>query len=180
MRPLSSLTLEAMLELVSATFAPLPDPRRPDRVDSSLHDPLMSGFAMLFFPYPHLLELQRTMKQRRHQGNGETIFGVREVPSATHMRDLLDGVPVELIRPWFPTLFEKIRRAGWAKALTTTLSRGADQGPSDTLMLAGSDYFPATCLQCPRWLQRRDSAGEVHLRHPVVSGPLVKAGSHRV
>jgi hypothetical protein len=29
-------------------------------------------------------------------------------------------------------------------------------------------------------VQRRDSAGEVHFRHTVVSGTLVKAGSHRV
>src|SRR5262245_15483495 len=168
MRPLSSLTLEAMIELVSATFALIPDPRRPDRVDYSLHDTLMSGFAMMFFQYPNLLEFQRKMKQRRHQCNLETIFGVREVPSYTQMRDILDGVPVERIRPLLPTLFAKLRRAGWAKEFTTTLSRGADQGTDYTLMLDGSDYFHSTCLQCPSCLQRRDSLGEVHFRHTVV------------
>jgi hypothetical protein len=96
------------------------------------------------------------------------------------MRDILDGVPVELIRPLLPTLFEKIRRAGWAKEFATTLSSGADQGTYYTLMLDGSDYFHSTCLQCPSCLQRRDSSGEVHFRHTVVSGTLVKAGSHRV
>jgi hypothetical protein len=180
MRPLSSLTLESMIGLVSATFAPIPDPRRPERVDYSLHDTLMSGFAMMFFQYPNLLEFQRKMKQRRQQCNLETIFGVREVPSDTQMRDILDGVPVELIRPWLPTLFETIRRAGWATEFPTTLSSGADQGTYSTLMLDGSDYFHSTRLQCPSCLQRRDSAGEVHFRHPVVSGTLVQAGSHRV
>ena len=82
----------------------------------------MSGFAMMFLQYPNLREFQRKMKQRRHQCNLETIFGVREVPSDTHMRDILDGVPVELIRPLLPALCEKIRRAGWAKEFTTTLS----------------------------------------------------------
>lgn len=180
MRPVNSLTLEAMIELVSQAFAPIPDPRRPDRVDYSLHDTLMSGFAMMFFQYPNLLEFQRKMKQRRHQCNLETIFGVREVPSDTQMRDILDGVSVELIRPLLPALFEKIRRAGWAKEFTTTLSSGADQGTYYTLMLDGSDYFHSTRLQCPSCLQRHDSSGEVHFRHTVVSGTLVKAGSHRV
>jgi len=180
MRPLNSLTLEAMIELVSETFAPIPDPRRPDRIDYSLHDTLMSGFAMMFFQYPNLLEFQRKMKQRRHQCNLETIFGVHEVPSDTQMRDILDGVPVELIRPLLAVLFEKIRRAGWAKEFTTTLSSGADQGTYYTLMLDGSDYFHSTCLQCPSCLQRREHSGEVHFRHSVVSGTLVKAGSHRV
>jgi hypothetical protein len=49
MRPLISLPLEAMIELVSATFAPIPDPRRPDRVDSSLHDTLTGALRPASF-----------------------------------------------------------------------------------------------------------------------------------
>ena len=52
MRPLTSLPLEAMIPLLSDTFEHLADPRRPDRVDYSLHDTLLSGFAMMFFQYP--------------------------------------------------------------------------------------------------------------------------------
>jgi hypothetical protein len=65
MRPFTSLTLEAMIARVSQTFAPIPDPRRPDRGDYSLHDTLMSGFAMMFFQYPTRLEFPRKMQQRR-------------------------------------------------------------------------------------------------------------------
>jgi hypothetical protein len=179
MRPLTSLTLEAMIALVSHTCAPIPDPRRPDRVDYRLHDTLMSGFAMMFFQYPKRLELQRNMQQRRHQCNLATIFGVREVPSDTQMRDILDGVPVELIRPLFPAVFEQIRRAGWATAFSPTLSSGADQDTYYTLMLDGSDYFPSTRIQCPSCLQRHDRSGEVHFRHTGVAGTLGKAGAHR-
>jgi hypothetical protein len=46
-------------------------------------------------------------------------------------------------------------------------------------MLDGRDYFHSTCLRCPSCLQRRDSSGAGHFRHTVVSGTLVKAGSHR-
>ena len=127
MRPLTSLTLEAMIDLISHTFAPIPDSRDPARIDYSFHDTLMSGFAMMFFQYPNLLEFQRKMKQRRHRCNLETIFGVHDIPSNTQMRDMLDGVPVDLIRPLLPALFEKRRRAGWAKDLTTPLSSDATQ-----------------------------------------------------
>ena len=92
MRPLTSLTLEAMMALLSDTFGRLADPRRPDRVDYSLHDTLLSGFAMMFFQYPSLLEFQRKMKQRRGRCNLETIFGVTQAPSDTQMRAILDGV----------------------------------------------------------------------------------------
>ena len=83
MRPLQSLTLEAMIDVLSTRFAHIPDTRQLDRVDYSLHDTLMSGFAMMFFQHPSLLEFQRKMQQRRGRCNLETIFGVHEVPSDT-------------------------------------------------------------------------------------------------
>src|SRR6266446_7871734 len=133
MRPLQSLTLEAMIDLLSTTFRQVPDPRRPDRVDYSVHDTLLSGFAMMFFQHPSLLEFQRKMQQRRGRGNLETIFGVTEVPSDTQMRQILDGVPTELLRLLLPALFEKIRRAGWAQEFTSSVPSGEHHGIYYTL-----------------------------------------------
>ena len=141
MRPLQSLTLEAMLDVLSTTFRLIPDTRQTDRINYSLHDPLMSGFAMLFFQHASLLEFQRKMKQRRGRCNLETIFGVHEVPSDTQMREILDGVPIELLRPLLPTLFPKVRRAGWATEWNRTVPSGRHQGDYYTAMLDGSDYF---------------------------------------
>ena len=180
MRPLTSLTLEALIALLSDTFGRLADSRRPDRVDYSLHDTLLSGFAMMFFQYPSLLEFQRKMQQRRGRCNLETIFGVTQVPSDTQMRDILDGVAPELLRPLLPVLFEKMRRVGWAKEFKSTVPSGEHQGDYYTLMLDGTDYFHSTEIQCPGCVQQRDGGGQVHFRHTVVSATLVKAGSHRV
>lgn len=57
MRLLERLTWEAILDLLSTTFRPIPDARRPARVDSTLRDTLLSGLAMIFFQYPSLLTL---------------------------------------------------------------------------------------------------------------------------
>jgi hypothetical protein len=180
MRPLQSLTLESIIAVLSTTFGRIPDTRCPDRVDYSLHDTLMSGFAMLFFQHPSLLEFQRKMQQRRGRCNLETIFGVHEVPSDTQMREILDVVPVELLRQALPELFEKVRRAGWAKEFQSTVPSGYHQGDYYTAMLDGSDYFHSTKVQCPGCLHRTDTSGEGHFYHTVVSATLVKADSHRV
>ena len=180
MRPLQSLTLEAMIDVLSTRFAHIPDTRQLDRVDYSLHDTLMSGFAMMFFQHPSLLEFQRKMQQRRGRCNLETIFGVHEVPSDSQMREILDGVPVELLRQVLPELFAKVRRVGWAKDFKSTVPSGSHQGDYYSAMLDGSDYFHSTKVQCPGCLQRTDGNGEVHYHHTVVSATLVKAGSHRV
>ena len=157
MRPLQSLTLESIIAVLSTTFGRIPDTRCPDRVDYSLHDTLMSGFAMLFFQHPSLLEFQRKMKHRRGRCNLETIFGVHEVPSDTQMREILDVVPVELLRQALPELFAKVRRAGWGKEFKSTVPSGYHQGEYYTAMLDGSDYFHSTKVQCPGCLHRTDS-----------------------
>jgi hypothetical protein len=180
MRPLQSLTLEAMIDLLSTTFGHIPDTRCSDRVTYSLHDTLMSGFAMMFFQHASLLEFQRKMQQRRGRCNLETLFGVHEVPSDTQMRAILDGVPPALLRPLLPAVFAKVRRAGWAPEWQSPVPSGFHQGEYYSAMLDGSDYFHSTAIQCPGCLQRTDAQGEVHWRHTVVSATLVKAGSHRV
>jgi hypothetical protein len=180
MRPLQSLTLESIIDVLSTTFGLIPDTRCPDRVDYSLHDTLMSGFAMLFFQHPSLLEFQRKMKQRRGRCNLETIFGVHEVPSDTQRREILDVVPVEFLRQALPELFAKVRRAGWGKEFKSTVPSGSHHGDYYTAMLDGSDYFHSTKVQCPGCLHRTDASGEGHFYHTVVSATLVKAGSHRV
>jgi hypothetical protein len=180
MRPLQSLTLEATITVLSTTFNHLPDTRQPQRANYSLHDTLMSGFAMMFFQHASLLEFQRKMKQRRGRCNLETIFGVHEVPSDTQMREILEGVSVELRRQVLPELFEKVRRVGWAKDFKSVVPSGFQQGEYYTVMLDGSDDFHSTTIECPGCLQRTDANGEVPFRHTVVSATLVKAGAHRV
>jgi hypothetical protein len=49
MRPLKSLTLEAIVDLLATTFGDVEDPRAADQLSYPLHDTLMSGFALLFF-----------------------------------------------------------------------------------------------------------------------------------
>jgi hypothetical protein len=180
MRPLQSLTLEAMIAMLSTRFTPIPDARPPERIDYSLHDTLMSGFAMMFFQHPSLLELQRQMQQRRSRCNLETLFGGHEVPADTQMREIWDGVPVALVRQVLPELFAKVRRVGWATDFKSTVPSGYHQGDYYSAVLDGSDYFHSTKVQCPGCLQRTDSNGQVPYHHTVVSATLVKAGFRRV
>src|SRR5215510_10498852 len=180
MRPLKSLTLEAIVELLATTFGELEDPRTADQLTYPLHDTLLSGFALMFFQHPSLLQFQRAMQQKRRRCNLETIFGVHEVPSDTQMREILDGVEPEPLRALLPQLWEKVRRAGWGGRFTTTLPSGQHQGTYYTVALDGSEYFHSTTIHCPHCLRQPGQKGQVHYSHLVVGATLVRAGSHQV
>lgn len=180
MRPLKSLTLEAIVDLLATTFGAVADARAVEQLRYPLQDTLMSGFAMMFFQHASLLQFQRAMEQKRGRCNLQTIFGVHEVPSDTQMREILDGVEVESVRPLLPQLWEKVRRAGWGARFTTTLPSGQHQGTYSTVALDGSEYFRSTQIQCPHCLRQADSQGRVHYSHKIVGATVVRAGSHQV
>ena len=180
MRPLKSLTLEAIVKLLGTTFDAVADGRVVEQCRYALADTLMSGFAVMFFQHPSLLQFQRAMEKRRQRCNLQTIFGVHEIPSDTQMREILDGVEPEALRAVLPELWEKVRRAGWSERLTTTLPSGQHQGIYYTVALDGSEYFRSTQVQCAHCLRQSDSKGRVHYSHLIVGATLVRAGSHQV
>ena len=180
MRPLKSLTLEAIVDLLATTFGDVDDARAAEQLSYSLPDTLMSGFAVMFFQHASLLQFQRAMEKKRRRCNLQTIFGVHEIPSDTQMREILDGVEPESLRGVLPQLWEKMRRAGWGGRFTTTLPSGEHQGTYYTVALDGSEYFRSTQVQCPHCLRQTDPQGRVHYSHKIVGATVVRAGSHQV
>jgi DNA-binding response OmpR family regulator len=180
MRPLKSLTLEAIVALLTTTFDDVDDARAADRLNYSLPDTLMSGFAVMFFQHPSLLQFQRAMEKKRQRCNLQTIFGVHEVPSDTQMREILDAVKPDVLRGILPQLWEKVRRAGWGGRFTTRLPSGEHQGRYYTVALDGSAYFRSTTIQCPHCLRQTDPQGRVHYSHKIVGATVVRASSHQV
>lgn len=180
MRPLKSLTLEAIVELLTDRFSAMADARAVEQLRYSLPDTVMSGFALMFFQHPSLLQFQRAMERKRQRCNLQTIFGVHDVPSDTQMREILDGVESEALREVLPLLWEKVRRAGWGGRFTTTLPSGQHPGAYYTVALDGSEYFRSTQVQCLHCLRQPDSKGRVHYSHLIVGATVVRAGSHQV
>ena len=180
MRPLKSLTLEAIVDLLKTTFGAVDDARAAAQLSYSLPDTLLSGFAMMFFQHPSLLQFQHAMAKKRQRCNLQTIFGVHAVPSDTQMREILDAVKPQTLRGVLPQLWEKVRRAGWGRRFTTTLASGAQQGTYYTVALDGSEYFRSTTIQCPHCLRQTDPQGRVHYSHKIVGATVVRAGSHQV
>jgi hypothetical protein len=162
MRPLKSLAVAAIVDLLGPTFSAVDDPRAADQLSYPLHDTLLSGFARMFFQHPSLLQFQRARAHKRRRCHLQTTFGVHAVPSDPQMRGILDGGEPEAIRGVFPQLWEKVRRAGRGRGGTPTPPRGPHQGTYDTVALDGREYFRSTTVQCPRCLRQLDPQGRGH------------------
>jgi len=83
-------------------FAKITD-HRPGKVAHTLADALMSGFAMFSLKDPSLLAFD----ERRYAGphNLKTIYGIGTIPCDTSMREILDRVDPNDLRPLFKDAF---------------------------------------------------------------------------
>ena len=99
------LSADALYALLGDSFAHVPDPRRPNS-PIPLADALMSAFAMFSLKDPSLLAFD----QRRSDGNLKTLFGIGQIPSDTQMREILDPLDPEHLRPVFGDVFRQLQR----------------------------------------------------------------------
>src|SRR3977135_3779584 len=99
------LSADALVRVVRYGFASILDDRA-DEPGISLTDALMSAFAMFSLKSPSLLAFDK----ERVEGNLQTIYGIAHAPCDTYMRDLIDPVSPEALRPMFQGVFRQLRR----------------------------------------------------------------------
>ena len=74
----------------------------------------MSAFAMFSLKSPSLLAFDK----ERAESNLETIYGIERVPCDTRMREILDPVFPEALRPVFKRVFTQVQRGKALEAMT--------------------------------------------------------------
>ena len=94
---MQDLSADALFALLRTGFAPIAD-HRPGQPDIALTDALMSAFAMFSLKSPSLLAFD----QERTEGNVQRVYGIERVPCDTAMREILDPVEPESLRPYLP------------------------------------------------------------------------------
>jgi hypothetical protein len=99
------LSADALLDRLRTGFADLAD-HRPGPPKIPLADALMSPFAMFSLKSPPVL----TFDEERHEGNLQRIYGIEQVPCDTRLRDILDPVNPESLRPLFKSVFGTVQR----------------------------------------------------------------------
>lgn len=104
------LSFSSLRKRVSEVFSQIPDNRQASKIEVSLHDALMSGFACMHFQDPSLLQFQTRMQEEQHQNNLRLVFGVETIPKETQMREIIDGVNSEYFRPVFKALYSRLQR----------------------------------------------------------------------
>ena len=96
------LSADALFRNIRESFHDIPDPRT-GQPDISLPDALMSGLAMFALKEPSLLAFDQ--RRKKDEKNLRMIFRMEHVPCDTRLREILDPVDPEQLRPAFRNVF---------------------------------------------------------------------------
>jgi hypothetical protein len=162
------LSADALLGLLRSGFADIGDPR-PGDPDISLSDALMSAFAMFSLKSPSLLAFD----QERTEGNLPQVYGIQRVPCDTSMREILDPLESESLRPLFTHVFGALQRG---KALEELVFVEGHY----LLALEGTGYFSSQQIHCASCLETHHRNGTVTYRHQMLGAALVHPDQREV
>jgi hypothetical protein len=97
-----------LLETVRRGFGQIAD-HRAANASISLSDALMSGFGMFSLKDSSLLEFD---ERRSKDQNLKQIYGLKDVPSDTQIRTILDPVLPAGIKPVFKEVYQLVKQSG--------------------------------------------------------------------
>ena len=156
------LSADALYDLVRNALEQLPDHRH-QKASIPLADALSSAFAMFSLKDPWLLAFD----ERRNDRNMKTLFGIGQIPSDTQMREILDPLDPDLLRPVFNHVFRELQRG---KALEPYVF---DDGYY-LLALDGTGYFSSNKVHCDSCLEKKNKqTGEVTYQHQLLGAAII-------
>ena len=155
------LCADALFRLLHAHFATIVDDGV-DEVEIPLADALMAAFAMFSLKAPSLLAFD----QQRAEGNLKTIYGIARAPCDTRMRERLDPVAPESLRPSFTLIFRQLQRG---KALEPMVCLDGHY----LVALDGTGYFSSPTIHCDSCLHKEHRNGSVTYYHQMLGAAII-------
>jgi hypothetical protein len=127
-----------------------------------LADTLMAGLALFSLKDPSLL----AFCDRVVDHNLRSVFGLQAVPSDTQLRQILDPLDPEHLRPLFTDVFRQLQRG-------KVLEEFVFLEGSYLVALDGVEYFRSNKVHCPHCLTRTHTNGSVSHYHQMLAAAIV-------
>ncbi len=169
-----NLSMAALNARLRKRFGEALDSRDPNRLIIPLRDALTCAFAMFSLKVPSLLAFDDLRRSNSCRENLKSLFGVESIPSDTSMREILDEVDPEHLRPAFKDVFSELQRG---KALESY------QFMNDKYLVAidGTGYFSSDKIHCSSCLEKHHKkTNTVSYSHQMLGAVLIHPDKKQV
>jgi hypothetical protein len=160
-----TLSIPALLKNVRQSFEKIKNHRK-KKTEYSLQDILMSGLAIFGLKYPSLLAFDNDRDKPRLKHNLQHLYGVKDkVPCDTRLREVLDKVDPEDLRPATVDIIQNVQRQG-------ELKRFQYLG-GYLVSLDGTAHYSSTKISCPDCCEKHHRNGNIEYYHQLLASSIV-------
>jgi hypothetical protein len=164
------LSIPGLLKTVRQAFKRVTEPTPSRRTRHwSIGDCLHTGLALFGFKYSSLLHFDQTLRDPDDpvpRQNMCQLYGLDKVPSDTYLRERLDGVEPNQLRPAFNAIFTSLQRG---KALEDFQYLGGHY----LLSIDGTGMLSSPSIHCDGCCETTHSNGTTTYHHPMIGAVLV-------
>ncbi len=165
--PQESLTASSFINAVHKKFLRIPDSRSFNKDPKiSLTDHLMSGLAIFGLKFPSLLTYDRSRKESAIEKNLKDLYHVQTPPSDTYLRERLDEIDPDYLRPAFKKVFSMAQRS-------KKLEDFEFLDGHYLLSLDGTGEFSSGKISCPNCCKKEHRNGKITYYHQMLGGCIV-------
>jgi hypothetical protein len=102
----------------------------------------LGAFSVFFIQCASFLEYQAEMKRLKRRNNAENLFGMRDIPSDSHIRSLLDPVSPKYLERMYRLVLERLEAGGLLEVFRSLAK-------SLLVVMDGTEYFSSQKIDCP-------------------------------
>jgi len=132
----------------------------------TLCDCLMSGLAIFGLKYPSLLQFDHYLDDKITRANLASLYGIKNAPSDTYLRERLDEVDPVSFRSIFKHLMHLLQRGKGLEGFEFF-------NHHYLLSIDGTGYFESTEIHCDQCCEKHHRNGKTTYYHQMLSAALV-------
>jgi hypothetical protein len=150
-----------------------PDKRTGQNTIYRIEDVALGAFSVFFTQSPSFLAHQTVMAETKSKNNAQTLFGIQDIPTDNHIRDLLDAVPPQRVFPMFKRIIAALDELGHLQAFHAV---------NDQLLIAldGTQYHSSNTIHCNNCTVKNHRNGKTSYSHTVVTPVIVSPTQKRI
>lgn len=171
------ISLPQMIASLREAIADFPDKRTGKNIQYTLSDAALGAFSVFFTQSPSFLAHQRQIQESLGSNNAHSLFGMIDIPTDNHIRDLLDEVSPPLVFPVFEMVFDALQQGGILDQFQVTIGE-----KQQTLLLAldGTEYHSSTKIHCDNCSTKEYKEGELTYSHGFITPAIVSPEKSQV
>lgn len=165
---LAKLSLTHITECIASVLDSQWDERNQERCKYRLSDAGLAAFSVFYTQSPSFLSHQRSMVKRRGRSNAQSIFGLEDIPTDTHIRTLLDGIDAESLGVIYRYIVTTLQREGMLQGFQVQHKDEAYY----LLALDGTEFHSSERIAC-QYCCTKQKKGKTRYHHSMVPPVLV-------